>query len=242
MENFSDNILVLDEQENQDVKTVQPTVEPLSVGVLDGTEEIKPIEALSTVGESTEIQPLVSNEALPIDEFTPIDETTDSTAVEERAQTQPLTTAEAEQIEVTTDASSSGITGALSEIEVPEPPHVPEIGTVGYRDGKPSPIVPDDFEGQTKLVTIIRKKSLAGVFATFKVYIDGVCVCDLKNGHQQSFRLNFDAHELKILPAPDEFTDPVIIPIGAKPRTYVVSISGAIDGNAEVKVEEEQPE
>ena len=119
---------------------------------------------------------------------------------------------------------------------------VPDIGTVGYRDGKPSPIVAADFTGQKKLVTVIRKKALAGTFANFKVYIDGVCVGELKSGQHQTFWLDFEAHELTIWLAPDEFTDPVIIPIGAKPRTYVVSLSGVLDGTAAVSVTEEKPE
>ncbi|MBQ3495862.1 MAG: hypothetical protein IJA76_04180 [Clostridia bacterium] len=119
---------------------------------------------------------------------------------------------------------------------------VPDIGTVGYRDGKPSPIVAADFTGQKKLVTVIRKKALAGTFANFKVYIDGVCVGELKSGQHQTFWLDFEAHELTIWLAPDEFTDPVIIPIGAKPRTYVVSLSGVLDGTASVSVTEEKPE
>ena len=126
--------------------------------------------------------------------------------------------------------------------EEPVSPPVPDIGTVGYRDGKPSPIVAADFTGQKKLVTVIRKKALAGTFANFKVYIDGVCVGELKSGQHQTFWLDFEAHELTIWLAPDEFTDPVIIPIGAKPRTYVVSLSGVLDGTAAVSVTEEKPE
>lgn len=126
--------------------------------------------------------------------------------------------------------------------EEPVSPPVPDIGTVGYRDGKPSPIVAADFTGQKKLVTVIRKKALAGTFANFKVYIDGVCVGELKSGQHQTFWLDFEAHELTIWLAPDEFTDPVIIPIGAKPRTYVVSLSGVLDGTASVSVTEEKPE
>lgn len=116
-----------------------------------------------------------------------------------------------------------------------------EIGVVGYRDGKPSPIVIEDFEGQTKLITVTRKKSLCGSFTHYRVLIDGVVVGKLANGEKGTYRLNFDAHELTVLLPNDEKANTILVPIGAKNRHYSISTVCGLDGAFDVKIVEEIP-
>ncbi len=227
MDNLLKDINNLDSVQGENVEAQQNVVVEPSVQSIAPTQNI--------------IEP-ASEEAAPsvLEEVKALEEVEASGLVESLEQVEEVVPETVEEPHVALEDIEE--VAAPVKAEEPVSPPVPDIGTVGYRDGKPSPIVAADFTGQKKLVTVIRKKALAGTFANFKVYIDGVCVGELKSGQHQTFWLDFEAHELTIWLAPDEFTDPVIIPIGAKPRTYVVSLSGVLDGTASVSVTEEKPE
>ena len=227
MDNLLKEINNLDSVQGENVEEKQNAVVEPSVQSVASTQNI--------------IEP-TSEQAAPsvLEEVKALEEVEASGLVESLEQVEEVVPGTVEEPRVALEDIEEVAAPVKAEEPVSHP--VPDIGTVGYRDGKPSPIVAADFTGQKKLVTVIRKKALAGTFANFKVYIDGVCVGELKSGQHQTFWLDFEAHELTIWLAPDEFTDPVIIPIGAKPRTYVVSLSGVLDGTASVSVTEEKPE